>query len=620
MRKKTVAVISLSLLIVFGLTLPATAFYFDFQYFETDKMVYEVGETIEMAARLIADFSPEGWCYVSFAAVTNLGPAFADEYFIPPLPEARIVNSSYTILPEHVNPGENGSSAFVLFNVEIFDTVSQGAEDSIEVSITRGHLTTIPLSSLIVQTSTNATFYLKAVSVYDDTIPYSNEPINLQVKDPSSATIINNNISTNSDGTFSLNWNGSTTPPGIYDLIITGFGNSDFLSFTKILYVNVVPAVSNLTVLTAPESIQCQAPDGSYFEYADILVKHEAADQTGIDDSILHWNTSFGNGKLTNLGNGEYNTTIPFQIASGFYFLNITAVNPTYQTANISIPIEVTKNTLSFWPTQYNWSVVHGNTTTIEFSIDEEFKWGKEILIEFTDSYGEINVSTEVLPDSSSILEITAWSNLSIGPHTIHPHIKSDYYAFSNNTPSFELIILGELSFNLSIVSAYYAENIQLDLEVFEFDNSTVELATVNIYYGSEINPFATLENANLTQVLTIDLPQWISPGFHLLRMEVSAPYHVPALNLVNVSIWMRTNITITVETDAKPISPYNEDYVMIPSNYDCSIASTNSLGSIMRPPPILFSGTTTIESLTTRSTSFDNCPRFNSGTRIFST
>jgi len=619
-RKKTLAVISISLVIVFGLTLPATAFYFDFQYFETDKMVYEVGETIEMAARLIADFSPEGWCYVSFAAVTNLGPAFADEYFIPPLPDARIVNSSYTILPEHVNPGENGSSAFVLFNVEIFDTVSQGAEDSIEVSINRGHLTTVSLSSLFVQTGKNTTFDLKVVSVYDDSIPYSSELINLQVKDPSSTTIMNNNISTNSDGTFILNWNGSTTLPGIYDLIITGFGNDDFLSFTKTLYVNVIPAASNITILTAPESIQCQSPDGINFEYADILVKHEDEDQTGIDDSILHWNASFGSGELTNLGNGEYNTTIPFQTASGLYLINITAVNPTYQTANISIPIEVNKNTLLFWPTQYNWSVVHGNTKTIEFSIDEEFNWGQEILIEFVDNYGEINVSTEVLPDSSSTLEITAWGNLSIGHHTIHPYIKSDYYAFSNNTPSFELIILGELSFNLSIVSAYYAENIQLSLEVFEFDNSTVELATVKIYYGSEINPFTTLEDTNVTQVLIIDLPQWISPGIHLLRLEVSAPYHVSALNSVNVTIWMRTNITITVETDVKPISLCNEDSVTISSNYDCSIASTSSLGSIMRPPPILFSGTTTTESSTTRSTSLDNCPRFNSGTRILST
>jgi len=600
--------------------LPVTAFYFDFQYFETDKLVYEVGETIEMAARLIADFSPEGLCYVSFAVVTDLEPAFADEYFIPPLPDARIVNSSYTILPEHTNPGDNGSFAFVLFNVEVFDTVFQGAEDSIEVSITKGHLTAIPLSSLIVQSGMNTTFNLKVVSVYDDNIPYSSESINLHVKDSSSVTILNNTISTNLDGSIDLNWNSSMGPPGIYDLIITGFGNDDFLSFSKTLHVNVVPAASNLTLLIGPESIQCQSPDGLHFEYANILVKHEAVDQTRIDDSTLHWNASFGSGELTNLGNGEYNVTIPFQTISGLYLINITAFNPTYQTTDISIPIEVVKNTLSFWPAQNNWSVVHDNTTTIEFTIDEEFKWGNEIFIEFVGNYGEINLSTNVFPDSNNTLMITAWNNLSIGPHTILPHIKSDYYDFSNDTLSFELLVLGELNVSLSVVSAYYYENIQLNLTVFGINNSTVELVTLHIYNGSEIFPFVTLEHTNSTQIVTIDLPQWILPGIHALRLEVSAPYYIPVFNLVNVSIWMRTNITIIIETTVMPTFPINSDSVSIKTIYNYSIASINSLGSISRPPPILFSGTTTTESFTTRTTSLDNCPRFNSGTKIFST
>ncbi|MDH4213720.1 MAG: hypothetical protein OEV85_07345 [Candidatus Thorarchaeota archaeon] len=556
MRKRILAVIPISLLVIFGLTFPATAFYFDFQYFETDKMVYEVGETIEMAARLIADFSPEGWCYVSFAVVTDLGPTFADEYFIPPLPEARIVNSSYTILPEHTNPGENDSLAFVLFNVEIFDTVSQGAEDSIEVSITRGHLTVIPLSSLIVQSGTNTTFNLKVVSVYNDNIPYRNEAVNIHVKDSSSTTIINKTISTNMDGTFGLQWNNSMGPPGIYDLVINGFGNDDFLSFSKTLHVNVVPASSNLVLLTVPESIPCQSPDGSHFEYADIIVKHTAADQTGIDDSILYWNTSFGSGELTNLGNGEYNTTIPFQTASGIYLINITAVNPTYQIVNISIPIEAIKNVLSFWPIQNNWSVVHGNTTTIEFLIDEEFNWGEEILIEFIDDCEEINVSADALPDSSNTLIFTAWNNLSIGPHVIHPYIKSNYYEFSDIASSFELIVLGELNANISIVSAYYNENIQLNLAVFDNNNSTIELVTLVVYYDSEIFPFVTLENIDSTQITTVDLPQWIAPGIHLLRLELTVPYYIPIINLVNVSIWMRTNITITIEIVAQPMCP----------------------------------------------------------------
>ena len=112
-QQKKLVIISLSAIIILGLTLSATAFYFDFQSFETDKMVYEVGETIEMVAKLIADFSPEGWCYVSFATVTDLGPAFADEYFISASPNPRMLNSSYTILPEDTAPGENGTTAHV---------------------------------------------------------------------------------------------------------------------------------------------------------------------------------------------------------------------------------------------------------------------------------------------------------------------------------------------------------------------------------------------------------------------------------------------------------------------------------------------------------------------------
>jgi len=614
------AVFSFSLLIVFGLTLPAAAFYFDFQYFETDKMVYEVGETIEMAARLIADFSPEGWCYVSFATITDLGPAFADEYFIPPVPDVRIINSSYTILPEHANPGENGSHAFVLFNVEVFDTVSQGAEDSIEVVITRGHLTAIPLSSLIVQSGMSTTFDLKVVSVYDNNIPYRNETINIQVKDSSSMVIINNTIFTNPDGTFSFNWSSSMGPPGTYDLIITGFGNSDFLSFSKTLHVDVVPAASNITLLTVPNSIRCQSPDGSSFEYADILVKHEAANQIGISDSTLYWNASFGSGELTGLGNGEYNISIPFQTISGTYLLNITAVNPNYQTISRNISIEVVKNTLSFWSSQNSWSVVHDNTTTIEFTIVEEFSWGEEVLIEFADNYGEINLSANVFPDSSNSLVVIAWSNLSLGSHIIHPCINSDYYAFSNDTPSFELIILGKLNVNITAVSAYYGKTLQLNLTVFEINNSTVDLVTLSAYYESEIFPFATLGNINSTEIVTIDLPLWITPGNHIIRLEISAPYYAAVFNLVNVTIWMQTNITIIIETDICPIISINAGSATIQKTYDCFIASTSSLGSIILPPPILFSGTTTTESFTTRNTSLDNCPRFNSGTSIFST
>ena len=108
MNRKATALVPISLLIITCLAIPVSAFYFDFQYFETDKLVYEVGETIDMVAKLIADFSNDGWCYVSFAVVTDLGPSFADEYFTPPSPAVRYLNSSYTILPEDTSPNIAG--------------------------------------------------------------------------------------------------------------------------------------------------------------------------------------------------------------------------------------------------------------------------------------------------------------------------------------------------------------------------------------------------------------------------------------------------------------------------------------------------------------------------------
>ena len=81
-QQKKLVIISLSAIIVLGLTLSATAFYFDFQSFETDKMVYEVGERIDMVAKLIAEYDGGGWCYISFAVVTDLGPVFSNSYYI----------------------------------------------------------------------------------------------------------------------------------------------------------------------------------------------------------------------------------------------------------------------------------------------------------------------------------------------------------------------------------------------------------------------------------------------------------------------------------------------------------------------------------------------------------
>ena len=611
MKKRNLALFSLSALLVLGMTLSATAFYFDFQYFETDKMVYEVGETVDMVARLIADFSPEGWCYVSFAAVTDLGPAFADEYFISASPNLRMLNSSYTILPDDTTPGVNGTSAHILFNVEIFDTVSQGAGDNIEITITRGHLTVDPVTPLLVQSDDNMTLISRVVSVHDNSISYTNQPINIQLDNPSAETILNFNTTTAMDGSFSFDWNSSMGIPGTYDLLVSGNGNEDFLGFSKHLPLSVVPTASNLTVINTPSSIQCQSPDGLHFEDVNITVKHEAADFSGISDSTILWNSGFANGVMINLGGGFYSTVIPFQIPPGFYFVNITSSNPRYQTDSHSIPIEANENILHFYPVQPIISATHGNNTIFEFTIEEEFAWGQEIAFEFTDALGEIILHQDVLPSVSSILSITAWYNLSIGPHNITAEPMSAYYNFSG-FHEFQFNVFGELIINAAVESAFYGENLQLNLSVYDINSFAVDPVSISVYYNSELTPFTIINQISPTQLISIPLPLRIQTGQHIFHFEITAPYFISSILEENVTVLMRTNITIIIESSSYDSPQYSVSY--------SDILPSISFGSIIRPPPILFRGTTFVVSLTTREISLDNCPKFNSGTSILST
>jgi len=619
-RQRRLAIISLSIIIVLGLTLSVTAFYFDFQYFETDKMVYEVGESVNMVARLIADFSPEGWCYVSFAAVTDLGPAFADEYSISASPIPRMLNSSYTILPDDTSPGVNGTTAHILFNVEIFDTVSQGAGDNIEISITRGHLAVVPVTPLIVQSGSNTTLISRIVSIHDNSIAYANESINIQIDNPDTETILDANATTNLDGSFSFTWNNSMGLPGIYDVIVSGSGNEDFLGFSKSIPLSVVPTASNLTVISAPSSVQCQSPDGSHFENVNVTIRHEAADYSGISDSTILWDAGFNNGIMTNLGNGFYTTIIPFQAAPGFYTINITTLNPRYQTNTQIIPITANKNILHFYPVQTNISAIHGNSTSIEFTVDEEFDWGQEIILQFTDNFGELFLSKDITPNILSSLTLTAWHNLTIGPHLVIPSPISTYYNFSSQY-EFQFNVIGELIISAAVNSAFYGENLYLNLSVSDINSNIVDPVTLMAYYNNESTPFASILQISPTQVITLPLPLQIQPGECTFSFEITAPYFVSSVLKENVTVWMNTSIIVIIEPNSWH-SNQNPIYQIIEESTQCDwlIAASNSSGSIIRPPPILFNGITSTVSLTTRETSPNICPRFNSGTNILST
>jgi hypothetical protein len=606
-QQRKIVMLSLSVIIILGLSLSVNAFYFDFQYFETDKYVYEVGETIDMVARLIADFSPAGWCYVSFAAVTDMGPVFSDEYFISASSSPRMLNSSYTLIPEDTNPGVNGTTAHIIFNVEIYDTVSQGAGDNIEITITRGHLTVEPVTPLVLQFDKNTTLVSRVVSIHDENVEYANEPINVQMENPSAEIILDTNTTTNPDGSFNFDWNSSMGLPGIYDLTVSGIGNEDFLGFSKSLPLSIVPSVSNLTIISAPNSIQCQSPDGSHFENASITVRHEAADYSGIIDSTIFWDTGFNNGLMTHIGNGYYTTTIPFQTAPGLYTINVTTSNPRYQTKNQLIPLEVNENILHFYPIQTNVSAIHGTSTSLEFSIEDEFEWDLILVLEFKDNLGEFTISKEVIPYSLITLPLTAWYNLSIGPHLVIPEPMSEYYSFSG-MHEFQFTVIGELVVNTTIDSAYYGLNLQLNLSVHDINSNLVEPVTIMAYYNNEHVPFATIQQISLLQPVSIPLPLRITPGEWTFSFEICALYFTPFVVIENTTVWMKTNITLIIEPATCKLPPSSiSQYISISTNHDLVILESNSLGSIMRPPPILFNETTSTVSLTTRETSPDN-------------
>ena len=595
-KRKATALIPISILLITCLAIPVSAFYFDFQYFETDKLVYEVGETIDMVAKLIADFSNEGWCYVSFAVVTDLGPSFADEYYIPPSPTVRYLNSSYTILPEHTSPNVTGVQAFVLFTVEIFDTVSQSAGDNIEITINRGHLTAIPLSSLSVQYGLNTSIPLKIASIHNNNVAYSGEPVILHVENSSSQTVLHTNTTTTSTGMTYLNWSDSLGPPGLYNLTVSSDGNEDFLPFTDSYQVTVLPAMSNLTIISSPGSVYCQSPDANHIEQAEIIVELNDLVSSPIDTSTVEWIASFGFGMLTNLGNGQYSNMIPFNTSPGSYQINFTAINPQYQTAETSIIVDVLANSLHFSTIQPSWNVTRGDNVTIEFLVESNLDWNQSIQLQLTDTIMQFSIISDFNPNVSSYLTIPIWHNISVGPHSVNISSVSEYYEFTA-TPQINLIVIGTMNPIISPETAYYGETLEFSLDILDDNNQTVSWVDISAFCDDGITPFAVTGYVNSSMTQIVYLPMWISLGFHNFTFIVSSQYFKTINYTITIKVWMRTNITIVITTGENEIG----------NSQDFLTTLRISSGSIMRPPPILFNGTTSTIPLTARLTSLDN-------------
>ncbi|MHA2176712.1 MAG: hypothetical protein ACXABH_05250 [Candidatus Thorarchaeota archaeon] len=593
MKRRKRALLPISLLITVCLVTPVSAFYFDFQYFETDKLVYEVGETINMVAKLIADFSHQGWCHVSFAVVTDLGPAFADEYYIQSSPDVRYLNSTYTILPEHTAPNTTGIQAFVLFNAEIFDTVSQGAGDNIEITITRGHLSVSSLTSLSVQSGIDTSLKFRVESIHNSSIIYADESVALHIENSSFQTVFDNTTTTNDMGLISLNWNDTLGSPGTYNLTMSSIGNEDFLPFSKSFQITVLPALSNLTLVSSPTSIHCQSPDGSYFDQADIIVNHTSLNLNPLNDSLVLWETSFSSGQMTNHGNGQYSITIPFQTSPGNHTVNITATNPQYQPVQKEVLVDVLANSLQFSQLQPSWNVTRGQNVSIGLAIDSEIDWNQSVRIQFNDESNEFSLESDFYPGITSYLEIQTSSSFSIGLHNVNVSIDSEYYEFQNQ-PQIILGIIGTLNMSTSIDSAFYGESLNFSLIVFDDANDSISLVNIFAYCDGSMIPFTVINNTNPNTPQSLLLPSWISPGIHNITISIEGAYYLQINQTIIVQVWMRTNITIVITSIHDSI-------------LNQVTAWRSSSGSIIRPPPILRSGTTSTEPLTARSTSLDN-------------
>lgn len=546
MKRKSTALTLAAIILITSLTISVAAFYFDFQDFETDRLVYEVGETIDMVARLIADFSDEGWCFVSFAVVTDLGPSFADEYFISSSPTIRYLNSSYTIQPEHTSPNITGVQSFVLFTVEIFDTVFQSAGNNIEITINRGHLTAIPLSSFSVQYGQNTSLSLKIASVHNSNIVYVDELVNLDVVNSDSQTVLNENVTTSSEGIIHLNWNDSFGSPGLYNLTVSSNGNEDFLPFTDSFQITVLPAISNLTIISSPVSVYCMSPDGEYCEQALIVAEHTDSESNTIDDSTIEWTALFGSGILTNIGNGQYSAVIPFNTSPGSFQINLTAINSQYQPVETSTLVNVLANQITLTPMQPYWNATKGENVTIEFLIESYLDWDQSIPLQFTDETLGFIQLIDVQSKVSSFLTIPVHHNVSVGLHTLNMSSANEFYQFSSNSQII-LVVTGMLSANVSSIIAYYNETFEFDLEIMDDNNQTVSFVEIAIFCDYNITPFAIITSVNSNTTQTVSLPTWISPSIHNFTLIISKQYF-KIINLsISTRVWMRTNIIIVI-------------------------------------------------------------------------
>lgn len=348
MRVKLLLSVQISCLVLLAFVMPVSAFYFQLDYFQTDQLVYEVGETIEMAAKLTADFGSDGWCYVSFTVSEDSRQIYEDAYFIPPSPEPRVLQSSFVLTSNTVSPGMNGSTGHAMFDVEMYDKYTHGESETIQINFTRGELLASPINPLEFEYGLNHTFVFKLGSRYNQDVFEDDVPVMANLYDSGNRCVASWLPSVNTTGHIHFDLNNASLPTGDYNLRLETNGTDSFVPFSNSFIVSILPANSSLTVLSADSTVYCLSSDGTHSDSANIVVQHLNGENNPITDSSLTWSTAFSSGSMNSQQDGKYNCSIPFEVAPGNYSIIIHATNPSYTSVNVSLIIEAETRPIDF--------------------------------------------------------------------------------------------------------------------------------------------------------------------------------------------------------------------------------------------------------------------------------
>lgn len=384
--------------LILCLIVPVDAYYFQFQYFETDRAVYEVGQTINMVAKLIAEFSDEGWCFVSFGVVTDVGPIFQDGYYIESSLDPQFTTSYYTILPNETYPGLSGTIAHVIFNAEIYDGYSQSITETIEVNITRGHLSVLPLSELELPHGIDSNISLKIASTHNEDVVLQEQVLSYQVNGIDSSYTVEGNESINSQGIATIPLNSSSINPGHYDLTVSTEGTDSFLPLVDTLPIYITPPNSSLLVRSSPDEIHCPDHEGVDIGSVNLLVDHLGEDGERIKNSTISWETVFSQSNFTNHFNGTYSASVQFPVSPGNYTILIIAKNEIYASVNITKTILVTKRTPAI-TVSFPSGLIAGNETSLQLTLTDSLLESPIPSLEFNVT---ISLSDQVLYNNAT--------------------------------------------------------------------------------------------------------------------------------------------------------------------------------------------------------------------------